>query len=181
MAKLTAQQASFVEHYLSDQDVAQAAIRAGYSPQTAKVLGYKLLRKAQVQAAINAAKEAQRARSTIDADWVLARLAEQAEADIADLYDDNGDLLPVTDWPTVWRTGLVSDVEITALYEGRGDERKLIGHVKKLKLVDRTRRLEMIGKHVQVNAFQDIVKHKGLKALAERLERARRRALEAGA
>lgn len=116
---------------------------------------------------------------TVDADWVLARLAEQAEADIADLYDDNGDLLPVKDWPAVWRTGLVSDVEITAVYEGRGDERKLVGHVKKLKLVDRTRRLEMIGKHVRVNAFQDVVKHRGLKSLADRLERARKRDAEA--
>ncbi|MCM2454759.1 terminase small subunit [Rhizobium sp. CG4] len=115
----------------------------------------------------------------VDADWVLARLAEQAEADIADLYDDNGDLLPVKDWPAVWRTGLVSDVEITAVYEGRGDERKLVGHVKKLKLVDRTRRLEMIGKHVRVNAFQDVVKLRGLKSLADRLERARKRDAEA--
>jgi phage terminase small subunit len=37
----------------------------------------------------------------------------------------------------------------------------------------------MIGKHVRVNAFQDVVKHRGLKSLADRLERARKRDAEA--
>lgn len=192
MEHMTAEQAGFAEHDADDHETALAsgnsddedadilgvdAFRTDLLPAAAEVVATEVV----VPDVAEAAKPVTVAsQPTVDADWVLARLAEQAEADIADLYDDNGDLLPVKDWPAVWRTGLVSDLEITALYEGRGDERKLVGHVKKLKLVDRTRRLEMIGKHVRVNAFQDVVKHRGLKSLADRLERARKRDAEAG-
>lgn len=96
------------------------------------------------------------ARTQIDADWVLKRIGEELSADMADLYDDHGDLLPIEDWPLIWRQGLVSGVDILALYEGEGEDRRLVGQVKKLKLVDRTRRLELVGKHIRVNAFQEV-------------------------
>ncbi len=111
----------------------------------------------------------------IDADWLLTRLAAEAEADLADLYDAQGDLLPIGEWPAIWRQGLVTDLEISALYEGTGKERRQIGHVKKVKFAERLRRLELIGKRIRINAFKEIVEHKGLSALAERLERAQRR------
>jgi phage terminase small subunit len=117
----------------------------------------------------------------IDADWLLTRLAAEAEADLADLYDGNGDLLPIAEWPAIWRQGLVTDLEISALYEGTGKERKQVGHVKKVKFAERLRRLELIGKHIRINAFKEIVEHKGLSALAERLERAQRRSDDEGA
>ena len=69
----------------------------------------------------------------------------------------------------------MTDLEISALYEGTGRERREIGHVKKVKFAERLRRLELIGKHIRINAFKEIVEHKGLTALAERLERAQRR------
>ena len=104
-----------------------------------------------------------------------ALAANEAEADLGDLYDDNGDLLPIREWPEIWRQGLVTDLEISALYEGTGKERREIGHVKKVKFAERLRRLELIGKHIRINAFKEIIEHKGLSALAERLERAQRR------
>jgi phage terminase small subunit len=116
----------------------------------------------------------------VDADWLLTRLAAEAEADIADLYDEAGDLLPIRQWPAIWRQGLVTDLEISALYEGTGRERREIGHVKKVKFAERLRRLELIGKHIRINAFKEIVEHKGLTALAERLERAQRRSRAGG-
>ncbi|OHV24933.1 terminase small subunit [Rhizobium sp. RMa-01] len=176
-ANLTAKQARFVEQYLIDLNGTQAAIRAGFRKHTAHQAAYELLRKPEIIAAIEAAKLARSERTQVDADWVLKRLADEADADMADLYDDDGDLLPVEDWPLIWRQGLVAGVDIEALYADgeEGEGRKIIGHVKKLKLVDRTRRLELIGKHVKVNAFQETVELKGLNALADRLERAQKR------
>ena len=178
MAELTAKQARFVDQYLIDLNATQAAIRAGYKKHTAGQIGHELLKKPEIIDAIDAAKIARSERTKIDADWVLKRLADEADADLADLYDDNGDLLPVEDWPLIFRQGLVSGVEIEALYDGEGEDRIQIGHVKKIKLTDRVRRLELIGKHIRVNAFQEQVQIKGLDTLAERLERAARRDAE---
>jgi len=175
MEELTPKEARFVSEYLVDLNATKAAERAGYKKHTARQAGSRLLSDVNIQAAIEAAKLERSERTQIDADWVLTRLANEADADMADLYDDNGDLLPVEEWPLIWRQGLVAGVEIEALYEGEGEDRIQVGHVKKLKLVDRTRRLELIGKHIRVNAFQDVVEHKGLNALADRLERAQKR------
>ncbi|NWJ26002.1 terminase small subunit [Rhizobium sp. RM] len=175
MTSLTPKQARFVDEYLLDLNATQAAIRAGYRKHAAGRMGSHLLRDPLIAAEIETAKKERAARTQIDADWVLKRIGEELSADMADLYDDHGDLLPIEDWPLIWRQGLVSGVDILALYEGEGDDRRLVGQVKKLKLVDRTRRLELVGKHIRVNAFQEVFEHKGLNALADRLERAGKR------
>ncbi len=85
-------------------------------------------------------------KATVDAAWLLDRLAEEAEADVADLYGHDGTVRPVTEWPAIWRKGLVSGIDV--------DE---AGRVTKIRLSDRIKRLEMIGKHVSVQAFKEQV------------------------
>jgi phage terminase small subunit len=172
MTKLTPKQARFVEEYLFDLNATQAAIRAGYSERTANQQGPRLLENVDVLAAIDAAKLARRERAQINSDYVLDRLVEEVEADLADLYDSNNNLKPIDQWPDVWRRGLVAGVEIEALFEGQGDNRIQVGYTKKLRLSDRLRRLELIGKHIKVNAFQEQVHHTGIDSLGDRLERA---------
>ena len=159
MSSLNAQQSRFVEEYLVDLNGTQAAIRAGYSPKTAKQQGARLLTNADVKAAVDAAIAARSERVQIDADYVLRRLYEMAEADRADLYDDAGNLLPVKEWPGVWRKGMVTGIEIEALYEGRGEEREQVGHVKKIRTETPLAILQTLGKHVRVNAFREQVGH----------------------
>lgn len=176
MTKLSPKQQQFVAEYLIDLNATQAAIRAGYSRKTAHSQGPRLLENVEVEAAINAAKLARSTVTKIDANWVLERLAEESQADVADLYSkETGDLLPVHEWPKIWRQGLVAGIEIDALYDGVGADRVRIGETKKVRLSERIRRLELIGKHVAVNAFQEQVAVKGLDSLADRLERAMRR------
>lgn len=158
---LTPKQQRFVEEYLLDANQTQAAIRAGYSPRTAEQQGYRLLRNVGVAAAIEAAQALRSERTKIDADWVLTRLAEEADADLADLYDKDMNLKPVHEWPEIWRKGLVAGVDVEELFEGRGDDRERIGTVRKLKLSDRIRRIELIGKHVNVQAFREQVNATG--------------------
>lgn len=182
MSELTTKQARFVEEYLIDLNATQAAIRAGYSLKGADTTGPRLLDDPRIIAAIDARKIERSERTEIDADWVLRRLADEAEADIADLYDEEtGDLKPIHDWPEIWRQGLVTGVETNALFEGSGEQRAQIGAVKKVRFSDRIRRLELIGKHVRVNAFQEVIEHKGLEGLADRLARARTRKEEPSA
>ena len=140
--------------------------------RTAEKIGSENLRKPEIAVAVDAAKLARSERTMINADWVLQRLVDEAEADLADLYDaETGDLKPIHEWPKVWRRGLVAGVDVEVILEDGAE----IGRVKKIKLSDRVRRLELIGKHVKINAFQNNVHHTGLNGLGERLERAKRR------
>lgn len=157
MSDLTAKQARFVDEYLIDLNATQAAIRAGYSEDTARAIGCENLTKPDIQAAIAEAQASRSERTKIDADWVLQRLGEEATADIADLYDEDGNMRPVKEWPLIWRQGLVQGIEVEELFEGRGEDREHIGRVRKIKLDNRVKRIELIGKHVNVQAFREKV------------------------
>jgi phage terminase small subunit len=151
---LTAKQQRFVEEYLVDLNATQAAIRAGYAAGSADVEGCRLLTNAKVGAAVAAAQSARSERTRIDADWLLARLAAEAQADVNDLYNEDGRIKPVKDWPLIWRQGLVAGLEVETIGEGAG-------HLTKVKLSDRIKRLELIGKHIDVQAFKDKIEHTG--------------------
>lgn len=166
--KLNPKQQRFVEEYLIDANASGAAARAGYSDASAGRIGYQLLEKPHIAAAIRE-RQAERSRATrIDAAWVLNRLAQEAEADLSDLYAEDGSLKPVRDWPKIWRQGLVQGVETDEDPEGGG-------RVRKVKLSDRVKRLELIGKHIGVKAFEERVDVTVHDALADRLRRARER------
>ena len=158
---LTPKQQRFVEEYLVDLNATQAAIRAGYSKKTAAVAGHENLRKPKIAAAVSEQQAARSERTEITSDWVLTRLADEADADLADLYDEDMNLKPVHEWPEIWRKGLVAGVDVEELFEGRGEDRERIGTVRKLKLSDRIKRIELIGKHVNVQAFREQVNATG--------------------
>lgn len=153
---LTPKQQRFVDEYIVDLNGTQAAIRAGYSAKTAEHQASRMLGYAQVSTAIAAAKVARSEKTGIDAEWVLRRLAGEATADLADLYDDHGNLKSVHDWPMVWRTGLVVGMETVTERSGSGEDVEY-STVRKLKLQDRIKQVELIGKHVDVRAFRDQV------------------------
>ena len=71
---LTPKQQTFVEEYLKDLNATQAAIRAGYSPKSAYSTGERLLRNAEVEAAVKQGKRERSERTKVDADYVLTRL-----------------------------------------------------------------------------------------------------------
>lgn len=152
---LTPKQQRFVEEYLVDLNGKQAAIRCGYKPSRAERTACELLADRKVSEAVHIMKSQRSSRTEITADWVLKTLAEEKRADLADLFDDDGSLKPVKDWPMVWRQGLVVGVESVEEFAGAGAEREQIGWVKKLKLSDRIKHLELIGRHVDVQAWRD--------------------------
>lgn len=158
MAALTAKQQRFVEEYLIDLNATQAAIRAGYSENTAYSIGNENLSKPEIADAIAKAKAERSERTQIDADWVLRRLAAEVDADMADLIDEGtGALRKVHDWPEIWRKGLVAGFDVAEI----SAEGQSVGEMKKIKLSDRLKRLELIGKHIAVGAFSEKIQHTG--------------------
>jgi len=153
--KFTAKQLRFIEEYPKDLNGTQAARRAGYSAHTAVAIARENLLKPPIKAAVDKILAERSAKTKIDAAWLLTRLADEATADTADLYDENGNLKSIHDWPLIWRQGLVSGMDIEVLYEGKGRDKEAVGTLTKVKLSDRAKRLEMLGKHVNVQAFKE--------------------------
>ncbi|MFA9488759.1 MULTISPECIES: terminase small subunit [unclassified Mannheimia] len=101
VGKLTDKQKRFIEEYLIDLNATQAAIRAGYSEDTAKEMGYENLTKPHIQEAIQQAKNQRSERTQITQDDVLNGLLEViamstgkkivTETDVA--KNDNGELV----------------------------------------------------------------------------------------
>lgn len=84
---MTKKQKRFVEEYLIDLNATQAAIRAGYSPHTAKDIGCENLAKPNIAAAISQAMAERSRRTGINQDRVLQELARIGFAKITDVVD----------------------------------------------------------------------------------------------
>lgn len=151
----------FPLEYIKDFNATRAAEEVGYSKKTARQAGARLLSKADIQKKINQLINERSERTKIDADWLLERLADEAEADVADLYTDEGSLRPVNQWPEIWRKGLVAGLDVHQEYSYEDGKRIPDGLIMKVKLSDRIKRLELIGKHVNIQAFKDKIEHSG--------------------
>jgi len=78
MSKLTAKQSAFVKEYLIDLNGAKAAIRAGYSKNSAKEISSENLTKPNILQAIEKAMKKRSDRVEITADMVLKELGSIA-------------------------------------------------------------------------------------------------------
>lgn len=184
--KLSLKQQRFVEAYLRDPNAIKAYEEAGYSlsGRTGQANAYRLLEKTNIRAAILERRKEVSEKVTVDAAWLLDRLAQESKADVRDLYDEQGYFKPVHDWPLIWRQGLVTEIimgeVMTAgpLLDESGEEiRPAVFERRpvKLKLSDRVKRLELVGRHIGVQAFKDKLEVQGDLNLVEALERARKR------
>ncbi|WKL53092.1 terminase small subunit [Pseudomonas kielensis] len=157
---LTAKQQLFVIEYLVDLNATQSAIRAGYSKRGAKDQAWQLMQRPEIAAAIKEAMEARNKRAQVDADYVLQRLTEIDQLDVIDILEDDMSFKPLSKWPKPWRQYLAG-FDIAEMFEGAGKDRSMVGLMKKIKWPDKVKNLELLGKHVNVNAFRDQVQHSG--------------------
>ena len=84
---MTTKQERFVQEYLVDLNATQAALRAGYSEQSASQQASRMLRNVKVQAAIQQAMQEQQQRVQIDQDYVIEKLREIADMEASDASD----------------------------------------------------------------------------------------------
>jgi len=172
-------QEAFAQHYVLHAKPADAYRHAyktdGMQPNTIYVNASKLLRDTKVALRVEelqqAASERAEKQFKIDADWMLKRLKSIDEMDVADIMDDAGNIKPIRDWPKVWRTS-ISGLDLHEI-QGADDALTVI---RKLKLPDKAKNLEMLGRHVNVKAFENTVNVKV--DHAEVLDAARKRLAE---
>jgi phage terminase small subunit len=151
---LTDKQEMFCREYLIDLNATQAAIRAGYSEKTARALGCENLTKPDIQTRISELKAQRNDLVGINATYVLNRLVEIDQMDVLDILTSAGELKSVAEWPKTWRTTL-SGLEVMEM----ASEGNTAALLKKIKWPDKVKNLELLGKHIAVQAFKEQASH----------------------
>ncbi|CAS10307.1 terminase, small subunit [Escherichia coli O127:H6] len=174
---LTAMQEAYAQEYTKcPENQTQAAINAGFSPNTAAVKASVMMRDERIQKRIAELMEERNKRLRVSADYVLLRLVEIDQMDVIDILNDDGTLKPIREWPKIWRTTLSGfDLSSTIM---NMDETSIETILKKIKWPDKVKNLELIGKHVDVNAFKERLEVSGTVTIADRMAKARRRVKE---
>ena len=86
---MTKKQQLFCEEYLIDLNATQAAIRAGYKPESAGSVGSENLKKPEIRARIDKAMAERSKRTGVNADRVVRELARVAFVNASDVIDMN--------------------------------------------------------------------------------------------
>lgn len=174
---LTAMQEAYCQSYIKiPENQSQAAIDAGFSPNTAAVKASNMMRDERIQKRIAELMEERNKRMRVSADYVLMRLVEIDQMDVLDILNDDGSLKPIREWPKIWRTTLSGFDLSSTIMNMNEDSIETI--LKKIKWPDKVKNLELIGKHVDVNAFKERLEVSGTVTIADRMAAARRRVKE---
>ncbi|MER2490327.1 terminase small subunit [Catenovulum sediminis] len=155
--------AAFIEYVLADEklNAHKAALKAGYSESTAKKHAYMWINDdiekcahqyRSIWKAFQEAKAKRIERNKVDADYVLRRLIEVDEMDVLDIMNDDMTLKPLSSWPKCWRT-TISGIDVMELNSLSDDNTEAL--LKKIKWPDKVKNLELLGKHVTVQAFKE--------------------------
>lgn len=167
------QEAYAQEYTKCPENQTQAAINAGFSPNTAAVKASVMMRDERIQKRIAELMEERNKRLRVSADYVLLRLVEIDQMDVIDILNDDGTLKPIREWPKIWRTTLSGFDLSSTIMNMNEDSIETI--LKKIKWPDKVKNLELIGKHVDVNAFKERLDVSGTVTIADRMARARHR------
>ena len=151
MAKLTAKQKKFVEEYLIDLNATQAAIRAGYSPNTAQEQSSRLLSNVMVKNEIDKAMAERSRRTGINQDRVLRELAKIAFVNPNDVINFRDATVKMTSEENLAAIASIKVKKIPGEY-GDATEREV-------KLYDKLRELDLLGRHLGM--FKDKIEING--------------------
>ncbi len=138
---LTKKQKIFCDEYLIDLNATQAAIRAGYSVESAGSIGNENLKKPEIRACIEKAMAERSKRTGINADRVLRELARIAFVNAADVI--NFDNATIAEGASEDDTAAIASVKVKTIptADGEGVEREI-------RLADKIKALELCGKHL---------------------------------
>lgn len=164
-ADLTDMQRLFCLHYLRTFNATQAAIKAGYSPHTAHVIGHENLRKPKIKQELTRLKRAMASELYVDAMDILNQYAKIAFADITDFVEFGTQLVPVmasgspiiiTNPDTGKKEPLLKEVNVMRFKESFMVDGQLISSVKQgrdgasIQLIDKMKALEKLEQYRDV-------------------------------
>ncbi len=139
MSKLTNKQEIFCNEYIKDLNATQAAIRAGYSKNSANAIGNENLLKPIIQNRIKQLKNERIERTKIDADYLTETLRNWLEVDVTQMLSLNAK--QIKSLPIEIRK-MVQHVKPTNI---KDEDEQVIYEVR---FVSKEKAAEMLSKHI---------------------------------
>lgn len=152
---MTDKQERFCEEYMIDLNATQAAIRAGYSPASAKTVGPRLLENVGVQNRLAQLQAEQSRRTGVSTDRVVRELARIAFANASDLIDPETASVKLD----------ASRDDLAAIQSVKVKTFGEDGLEHEVKLADKLKALDLLGRHLGVYngaAAENVVHDDGL-------------------
>ncbi len=146
---LTKKQKQFIEEYLVDLNATQAAIRAGYSTDTAGSIGNENLKKPEIRTRIERAMAERSKRTGVNANRVIEELAKIAFINAADVI--NPETATIKEDASPEDTAAIQSVKVKTFGED--------GLEREIKMADKIKALELLGKHLGM--FKDKIEVSG--------------------
>lgn len=138
---MTKKQKRFVEEYLIDLNATQAAIRSGYSPDTAGSIGGENLKKPEISSAIAKAMAERSKRTGISQDRVIQELARIAFVNPQNVIDSED--ASVREDATEDDLACIQSVKVKTMDGAKGKSVE-----REVRLNDKMKALELLGKHL---------------------------------
>ena len=149
--KLTKKQEAFCQEYILC-GVKSEAYRKAYDTENMTdksvwELSSVLSKDLKVSSRIEQLQKEAAERNKITLDQVIKHISEIATFDIADCYDEKGNLLPIHDIPLAAR-GAITSIKALEEFDGFGKDRTSIGFTKEIKLLNKLDAFEKLMKHL---------------------------------
>jgi phage terminase small subunit len=140
----------FILEYLKDGNAAQASIRAGYSGKGgANAVGARLLANASICERIRAARDRLDHELNLSVERVLREQMRIAFMDPAQLFDADGNLLPINRMPVDARRA-ITGIEVEEIYDYDRGTKTRVGTLRKVRFANKQPALDSLTKHLGI-------------------------------
>ena len=147
---MTEQRQRFCDRYFETLNATQSAIYAGYSEDTAKQQAWQLLQEEEVQEYLQKLREEYQLKTGVTKERLIEEYKKIAFFDIREIYDVDGGLINVKQLDDN-SAGAIAGIKSTEAWEidDNGDK-VIIGTNKEVKIFDKIRALQDLGKHLGI-------------------------------
>lgn len=135
----------FVDAYVQCGVGSRAMVETGYRGERARHEAWEILKRPDVQAAIAERTEEAIAEAGVTNHRILIELARIAFHDVTRLFDKDGRMLPIGEWPEAERAAIEStEVEETEVAGGQG---RVVSRTKKVRMHDKLQALKILAQY----------------------------------
>ena len=169
----------FCREYVIDFKTGRAARAAGYSPDNCDQQGYILKLRPEIRARIKELTRKKLSRADCTADRVMQELARVAFSDIRDMFDEEGNLLPIhelSDDAAAAVAGIDVEYKVERGRDDDGNPTQVVSRVAKIRRAPKMDALKVLAQHLKLIGPTSEEVADSVMAFARALEAANRRA-----